>query len=252
MKHRFLYGLFLLLLSTVSLQAQDEDYDADADSAVAVAEDQPAAYQEKTYEPEPASFRTVPDSATNRLKKRKEFAYANDPAYWINEPVKPPQKGFWDHFYEFFGQDGVRMLMYGLLIAFFLFIIYRVMVVNNLYLFYRNKKAKPVLSDDEAGIEDDNLDEKIIKAVSDKQHRMAVRYMYLKALRLLNGRQWIRFHTQATNYEYVNQMSGHAKAGEFRFLTTIYDYVWYGEFALNDEQFKIVHNNFQQFYNAVK
>ncbi len=43
--------------------------------------------------------------------------------------------------------------------------------------------------------------------------------MYLKALQLLNERQWIRYHADGTNYEYVNQMSGHKLASEFSFLT---------------------------------
>ena len=144
------------------------------------------------------------------------------------------------------------MIMYGLLIAFFLFIIYRVIVVNNLYMFHRSKKVNHLLDEDEGHIEDDNLDEKIIRAIDQKEHRMAVRYMYLKSLRLLNDRQWIHFHAQATNYEYVNQMSGHKMSAEFRFLTRIYDYVWYGEFPLTTEQFDLVHNNFLHFYNAVK
>lgn len=247
--------LTILFLAGMAVQAQDEYDEYYEDSAVIAPPE-----VEQPYVPNPAMvfetdrpvFRAVPDSAVNSVKKQREFAYANDPAFWAREQVKADDEGFWYHFYRFFANDIVRMLFYSLLIAFFLFVIYRVMVVNNLFLFYRNKQAKPILENDEGGIEDEDLDEKIIKSVHENQHRMAVRFMYLKALRLLNDRQWIRFHAQATNYEYVNQMSGHTMGEEFRFLTRIYDYVWYGEFALNEEQFKIVHNNFQQFYNAVK
>jgi hypothetical protein len=269
MKHRFLYRLpralylqgsivkcwllAVMFLAGIIAHAQDDYFYEDTVDEEVVKDEQIIAPPQATvFEPERPALRAVPDSAVSRVKKQKEFAYANDPAFWAQEPVEREDEGFGYHFYRFFSNDTVRMLFYGLLIAFFLFVIYRVMVVNNLYLFYRNKQSKPVIENDEGGIEDENLDEKIHKAVHDKQHRLAVRFMYLKALRLLNDQLLIRFHAQSTNYEYVKQMSGHKMGEEFRFLTRIYDYVWYGEFALNEDQFRVVHNNFQQFYNAVK
>lgn len=144
------------------------------------------------------------------------------------------------------------MIAYFILIAFFIFIIYRIIVVNKLYLFYNSKKAKVLDEGEVTDLHDINLDEKIQQALAASDHRMAVRYMYLKALKLLNEKQWISYHADGTNHEYVSQMSGRKLASEFGFLTRIYDYVWYGEFAVTREQFDIVHNNFSHFYNAVK
>lgn len=209
---------------------------------------------EKPLETLTPEFRQVPDTAIQGLKNRKEFSYANDPGFWKPEPKvqKTRGKGFWDYFYDFFSSDGVRMIAYFLLIAFFVYVIYRIIVVNKLYLFYNSKKAKTVASGEVSDIQDINLDAKIQEALAAKDHRMAVRYMYLKALKLLNERQWIRYHADGTNYEYVNQMSGRKQANEFSYLTRIYDYVWYGEFAVTQDQFDIVHKNFSHFYNAVK
>lgn len=263
MTHRFLYRLqiigiavVLLLAQPANLRAQDDEETGDSDTTgIAVApvlEEQHAAYQEKVYEADPASFRQVPDSAINKLKRQKDFAYANDPAYWVQEPQEEEKNGFLDSLFGFLSRDGVRTVLFILLIGFFLFIVYRVLVVNNLYLFSRRSTKKVAIDEGEGDIEDENLDERIIAAIDRKEHRLAVRFMYLKSLRLLKDRQWIRFHAQTTNYEYVTQMSGHKMANEFSFLTRIYDYVWYGEFPLNEEQFKLVHNNFQNFYTAVK
>lgn len=208
---------------------------------------------EKLSAPEP-EFRQVPDTAIQGLKNRKEFSYANDPNFWKPEPPveRSGKKGFWEHFYDFFSIRGVQMISYCILIAFFLFVIYRVIVVNKLYLFYNSKKAKVVDEGEVTDLQDINFDEKIQQALTANDHRMAVRYMYLKALSLLNEKQWIRYHADGTNHEYVSQMSGRKLASEFGFLTRIYDYVWYGEFAVTKEQFDIVHNNFSHFYNAVK
>jgi hypothetical protein len=209
---------------------------------------------EKPLEAVTPEFRQVPDTAIKVLKNRKEFSYANDPGFWKPEPKVQKTRGktFWDYFYDFFSSDGIRMIAYFLLIAFFVYIIYRIVVVNKLYLFYNSKKAKTVAAGEISDIQDINLDEKIQQALAAKDHRMAVRYMYLKALKLLNERQWIRYHADGTNFEYVNQMSGRKQASEFSYLTRIYDYVWYGEFAVTEDQFDIVYKNFSHFYNAVK
>jgi hypothetical protein len=208
----------------------------------------------KLSEPVTPEFRQVPDTAIQGLKNRKEFSYANDPSFWKPEPKVQGTSGkkFWDYFYDFFSSDGVRMIAYFLLIAFFVYVIYRIIVVNKLYLFYNSKKTKTVAAGEASDIQDINLDEKIQQAMAARDHRMAVRFMYLKALKLLNERQWIRYHADGTNYEYVNQMSGRKQSAEFSYLTRIYDYVWYGEFTVTHEQFDLVYKNFSHFYNAVK
>ncbi|THU38077.1 DUF4129 domain-containing protein [Niastella caeni] len=214
--------------------------------------------QKITIPEEPPVLRQVSDSTVRDLQKKKEFAYANDPAYWaqqqkrqIQTQSEEPQKGFWDYFHSFFSSSAIKTITYGVLIAFFLFVIYRIIVVNKLFLFYSSKKAKTTATGEEISIEDDNLDEKIKNAVDSKDHRMAVRFMYLKALQLLNEKQWIRYHADGTNYEYVNQMSKHKLGSEFSSLTRVYDYMWYGEFTLTQEQFDVVYKNFSHFYNAL-
>ncbi|WP_207512836.1 DUF4129 domain-containing protein [Longitalea luteola] len=249
--------LAVLLALSAGARAQENDTAAAIVEEALIEETTAAPDAEDTYKlPEPPQLRQVPDSIVNNLKKQEEFAYANDPAYWERDPELPREprkrnKGFWDHFFNFFSGSTVRTITYGILIAFFLFVIYRIIVVNKLFLFYSSGKTKAVAGGDDMDIEDENLDEKIRKAIAAKEHRPAVRFMYLKVLQLLNERQWIRYHADGTNYEYVIQMSGHKLGNEFSSLTRVYDYVWYGEFTLTEEQFDIVHKNFSHFYNAI-
>jgi len=253
---RVILCLSALLTGSQAIQAQVIDDSATVAIETPVEEDTENREdtEPKITIPEPVVFRQVPDSTVRDLQKRKDFAYANDPAYWAREPQiqeRSRRKGFWDYFNDFFSGSAIRVVTYCILIAFFGFIIYRIIVVNKLFLFYSSTKTKTAVTGEDIDIHDENLDEKIQKAVDVKDHRLAVRYMYLKSLQLLNKGQWIRYHTDATNYEYVNQMSGHKLASEFGFLTRVYDYMWYGEFALTEEQFDIVYKNFCHFYNAV-
>ena len=218
-------------------------------------------YEENSYEDEDnykvtdsvtadtAVFRSVADTTVNRLKKEKTFAYANDPAYWTKEKEKPRQKGFWDYVFQIFGTKFMQVLIYAVLIGVLLFALYRILVSNNMYLFYsskkRNKKNGQV--EFEREIDDDNLDTKIMTAIKNKEYRMAVRYSYLRTLQLLDKKGWIGYHPQATNYEYIKQVGKHTSLNDFSKLTHAYEYVWYGEFQLNEQQFEMVHNRFQKF-----
>jgi hypothetical protein len=203
--------------------------------------------------PDTLSYREVPDSISGNLKKRKDFAYANDPTYWLREQPRIRSKGFWDHFYDFFASKNVRVFFYILLFCLLIFAIYRIIVVNNLYVFYSSgKKRKELLLEGEQGIEDEKLDDKINAAIKANDFRQATRFLYLKSLRLMNEKGWIRYSSEATNHDYVKQSSGTPVAKDFAALTRAYEYVWYGEFQLQPSQFEIIHNNFRNLYSSIR
>lgn len=233
--------------------------DVNVDSAVLADSEASSSYEEAPDEevkphpvPDTPAFRAVPDTVAARLRKEKDFAYANDPSYWKKEKKKPEP----DHSGSFASHvllSGVlRMLMYGLLIAVLLFAVYRIIVVNNLYVFYSPRKKNAADAEEpEPDIEAHDLDDKITKALQLEDHRIAVRYMYLKALQALHRRGWIQFHPEGTNYEYISQANRFPAGKDFQQLTRVYEYVWYGEFGLSKEQAQTVLRHFTRFYNTV-
>lgn len=257
--------LYILILSMPFMAlAQDEKQQIGEDTVIAVlpegdtttiisdeAEDEVV---QEGLAPAPPELRAVPDSSVNKMKRDKAFAYANDSAYWAKEQPEPSNsgKGFWDHFYDFFSGSGVRTVMYIILGVIFVLIVYRIIVVNNLFMTAASRRRKEGIEEFEEEIDDNNLDAKIQAAIQERNFRAAIRFMYLKSLRSLNEKGWIRYHAQGTNYEYISQVNPYGVGNEFRFLTHVYEYVWYGEFALSEEQFNKVNQNFQHFFNAVK
>jgi len=212
-------------------------------------------YEKETTEsftrlPDTIIFRSVPDSTLSRLKSQREFEYANDPEYWIKKKKKERSRDGLDNAIDWvFGSSVIRTIMYIFLALIILYTLYRIIDNNNLF-YNSSKRTINNLSEDAVEMEDDNLDEKIRKAITDKDHRKAVRYLYFKTLRQLDQRGWIRYHAQATNYDYITQISSYPVAGDFKFLTQVYDYVWYGGFELTEEQFGIVHSNFQKIHKV--
>lgn len=201
--------------------------------------------------PDTIAFRNVPDTAVTRLKKEKEFEYANNPAYWIRKKEDQKEsKGLGDFLTWLFSSSAVRIIMYLLLAAVIIFTIYRIIINNNLF-YTSSKSIKEGAEQENNEMEDEALDEKITAAVLAKEYRKAVRYSYFKTLRGLDAKGWIRYHAQATNYDYLVQFSKHSLASEFGFLTQVYEYVWYGGFELSDNQFDIVQSNFQKMYKSL-
>jgi hypothetical protein len=200
---------------------------------------------------EPASLRTVPDSAIDTYKNDRHYAYANDPAYWRHEREKPSAFGEW--LLQLLTSAGFRYFILIGLAGLLLWVIIRVVSENNLHVFYRRRARKSGGESDieEASVEED-LDERLQHYLALGDHRQTVRYLYLRSLRGLNERGLIRQTIQATNQEYLRQLSGTSQERPFRFLTTAYEMVWYGEFALGETQFQRLYQHFVDFDKTVR
>lgn len=199
---------------------------------------------------EAATLRTVPDSVIDAYKKDPHFAYANDPAYWRRQREEPNKLLEW--IARVLTSTGFRYFILIGLGGLLLFVIIRVMSENNLHVFYRRRIRKT--GGGEAGetpVEED-LDERLQHYLGLGDHRQAVRYLYLRSLRGLNHRGLITQTLQSTNHEYLRQLSGTVQERPFRFLTTAYEKVWYGEFALGDAQFQRLYQHFVDFDKTVQ
>lgn len=89
------------------------------------------------------------------------------------------------------------------------------------------------------------------KAEQDRNFRKAVRLRYLEALKILTDKGWIEWRPNKTNHEYFRELRGSAYLAKFRELTTIFDYVWYGEFEVNDKDYESFASDFKTFAAGV-
>jgi hypothetical protein len=202
-------------------------------------------------QPEPVTLRVIPDTTVAGWKKDEAYAYANDPAYWRQEEGLGKRH---DNSYEDPGA-GSRLPEYFLLFfcgAVLVFAIVKIVTQNNLRFFYRAAKRQPTANPGEdPGALEDSLEGRLQHYLETSDYRQAVRYLFLKSLRLLNDRGLIRYHQEATNHEYWRQLSQTPQAAPFRDLTLIYEKVWYGEFPLAAQPFEQVHQYFENFYKTV-
>lgn len=194
------------------------------------------------------SLRMLPDPMLRSWKKDPDLAYANDPSYWNRAPLQEPPSDNW--FFRLLRSKGTKYFIYLLLGSILLFAIVRIVMDNNL-LFYRRGRKGKMGGESASDIELENPDEGLQQAIFAKDHRLAVRYLYIKTLHQLADRGLVRYHLKTTNQEYIQQLNGSPLERPFRYLTGIYDWVWYGEFALNEDQFVRIHTYFKDFYKSI-
>ncbi|HLY70994.1 MAG TPA: DUF4129 domain-containing protein [Puia sp.] len=200
--------------------------------------------------PEPVSMRAVPDTIVENLKKSKDFEYANDAAYLAKEPLNSRSPG--DRFWNVLTGKAAQVFVYILLTGVLLFAFYKIIAANKLYLFYsKPKKAVAAQKEESEDEMPENVDEKIKETLLEKNYRLAVRFMHIKALQLLDENELIRFTPRGTNHDYASALKGTAFAKNFQQLTTIYEYVWFGNFTLTQEQAEIVRQDFNRFYSLL-
>src|SRR6516225_11533434 len=72
-------------------------------------------------------FRSVPDSVLSNFRSDKDFAYANDPSYWVNEPVKH-EKIFMNGLFEWLSSKSFKTILYVLIASILVFALYKIVI----------------------------------------------------------------------------------------------------------------------------
>jgi Domain of unknown function (DUF4129) len=146
-----------------------------------------------------------------------------------------------DFFSSIFG-----IIFWIIAIGLFGFLVYRLFLSNSSFL-SRNRKN---IASDIAVVKEDNAndpDSLLRNAIKSGNYRLAVRYLYLQSLKRLSEKKFIEINTNKTNYEYVTEIRKHRFANEFASLTLQYEYVWYGEYPVDERLFEQIQNGFTQF-----
>ena len=168
---------------------------------------------------------------------------------------------FWESVGRFFADlfdfGGVGNSMSGLQILFkiiavivIVFVVYLIVkvIINKEggWVFSKSAKKIDVLENVEENIHTINFNKIVKDAVQNKNYRIAVRYYYLWLLKSLSDKDIIEWDIEKTNADYLNEISNLETKKNFQFLSYIYEYSWYGEFDLTEDDFKKAEKAFQK------
>lgn len=116
-------------------------------------------------------------------------------------------------------------------------------------------EALPDLDDKAEKTEDPRtmrFDELLEKAIREKRFRYAVRLLYLRSLRQLSEAGRIQWKQDKTNYDYLRELDDQALRGVFGDLTYIFEYIWYGEFPIDQSHFETARSSFSRLDHQLK
>ena len=111
----------------------------------------------------------------------------------------------------------IKYLPY-LLLAIGIFIIIRLLYRYDVFKRRAAQQNPPEiqLADDEKIVKSSNITELIKNAKEQKDHRMAIRYLYLNLLRQLDAREYIRFKKDKTNDDYIAELKHQPLIGNLK------------------------------------
>jgi len=192
-------------------------------------------------------------------------AYKVDKNFDYEESIAKEEPTFLERFFNWMGRQFLRFLewIFGvkyakgifanilmalpyLVAAIVLFLIIKFFIKVNIKWVISNAQNKNIvqLSEDENLIKHANFEELIAKAINDQNYRLAIRYFYLKILKQLTEIELIKWEIQKTNEDYIKELSEKRIKEKFKSITRLYDFVWYGNFKINESQFSLVKLDF--------
>ncbi len=141
----------------------------------------------------------------------------------------------------------LKIFFWTLALIFIIYISYKVFFKNGIFI----KKQKVIPESAEESLlqlnEVSEYDALIAGAENNNEFSQATRYLFLKTLKNLSDKGLINFTADKTNKEYLAEMQQHTYYNEFRELTREYEYIWYGQFSIDINEYRKLKEDFHFF-----
>lgn len=138
----------------------------------------------------------------------------------------------------------------GLLVIYLLLRFFSGEKLNTLF----SKKPATITPFDfqEEHIAQTNFNTLIQQALSEKDYRLAIRYLYLSSLQQLASYHAISWHFRKTNQEYYREIQTPEIKALFKDVSYFFEYIWYGEFPINAASFTQAEQQFNTLHQLIK
>lgn len=184
---------------------------------------------------------------------------------------KTPEKNAWDRFKEWlagilknlfsFGSNEASLNFVGILLK----IIAVLIVVFVIYLIVKalmNKEGQWIFgrNSDKKGMNYNEIEknlhlvdfEKLIKeTLASGEKRLCIRYYYLWLLKKMSEKHLIVWDVEKTNSDYLYELQNQSQKDDFAYLSYLYNYIWYGEFELDEDTFEKAKNTFEKSIKSI-
>ena len=232
-----LYSLILLTNNAISAIPPKESYQTLAQDSAEI------------------TVRKPLESKMNALKKLKDYQYGVQESQVLDTWWRRLLRRFFNWFGNLFTGVGNptfwKIAAYIFIASVVVYITLKLMGVDFAGL-YREKSNNEIpyetLGENIHAID---FTESIAEAITQKNYRLAVRLYYLKVLKELTDREMIDWRINKTNRSYVYELNSPTLRPNFEQITLQFEYAWYGDFPVDEEQFTNIKNQFLTFSNSI-
>ena len=172
--------------------------------------------------------------------------------------VKLRQKNAWERFKEWLSDlfsrlfsftnteasmFFVEVLLKTIAVIIVLIVIYLIVKVimnkEGQWIFGRNSDKKIIRYDEiEKNLHLVDFEKLIKETIQSGEQRLAIRYYYLWLLKKLSEKEIIEWDVEKTNSDYLHEIKNEGLKKSFSYLSYLYNYIWYGEFEIDDTEFE--------------
>ncbi len=209
MQKRFVFLFFFVMMSQLIMSQSDQKILLDSATV---------------------TLRQPSDSLLEHYRSMEDFDYAEE----AEDPIS-----FWDLmvawvmkiFFQIFSNIGVApYIRYLLILAAVSVLIYMIISKRLNKIFYFNRNKKVGIDDENENIYELDFGVLIEQHKQRQEYRQAIRYLFLKSLKMLADKKQIDWQINKTNSDYYKEIKDKKKRKEFKQLTLEYEYRWYGNF----------------------
>lgn len=200
---------------------------------------------------------------------QKSFAKNFKKNYTDNDFVyefKTPKKNAWDHFKDWLAQlfqklfqfssnqtsvNLVTIVLKFVAAAVVIFVIYLIVkaIINKegQWIFGKDSHKKNIhYTDIEQNIHLVDFEKLIQESLQSGQKRISIRYYYLWLLKTMTQHNHIKWDIEKTNTDYLYELKSQSHKDEFAYLSYLYNYIWYGEFEIDENTFAKAEQRFKK------
>ncbi|MGL2967000.1 DUF4129 domain-containing protein [Flavobacterium sp. XGLA_31] len=181
------------------------------------------------------------------------------------------QKSIWERFKEwlahwfreYFGfndnkskdyVDIALKIIAVLIVVYVIYLIVKIILNKEGEWVFGKSTTKKIIHDDDIEKNLIHVDfEKLIKeTLKSGDSRLVIRYYYLWTLKQLSERSLIEWHADKTNSDYLYEIQSADLKTDFQYLSYLYNYIWYGEFEINEQMFLQAQKAFENTLKSIR
>lgn len=169
--------------------------------------------------------------------------------------------GFWEKVMEGFMSSGSgdgfnpwTILWILIFVAIIVLVILKVTNtgISTLFTGRARKTEKTDATLEDVDIHAIDYESEIRDAIAKGDHRLAVRLWFLRTLKAFSDKELLAWKIDKTNSDYYYELSGTAYQKEFGEVSNVYDYIWYGEFPVDESSYSRAEEKFRGLFGKIK